>query len=463
MALSSDELTLIGKLKQDLDSKATADELLSKYNDGLQRVEQLGLAVPPKMRRFLVVANWCQVVTDTIEGRQNVRSLILPDRESEEPGLRAIWDANNLDSDLSLFNLDRLIYGRAFMSVGANEDDPELPIMAVESPREVAAFVDVRKRRIEAACKFYDEDPTTGVGPHRATLYLPDETIWVVRGDHGDWVEEDRDQHRLHVVPMVLHLNRRRSGPYVGRSELAGIIPLVDAAARSLTNMQFAQEAHGVPQRFALGVSEGDFVDKEGKPIPAWEAYFNAIWMNRNPAVKVGQFTAADLKNFDTAITMYGKLVAVQARMPARYFGFLTTNPPAEGAIRADEAQLVETVERMNTAVGTTLGWAMALASRIAGRAITGNRVRIDWHDPGTPTYAQRADAIMKMRQTGILSREGAWDELGWSEARKAKEQAYFEAEEQPELQIARELIASNQPQQPQAAPGQPGAPNGTA
>jgi hypothetical protein len=28
-----------------------------------------------------------------------------------------------------------------------------------------------------------------------------------------------------------------------------------------------------------------------------------------------------------------------------------------------------------------------------------------------------------------VLSREGYWDELGWSEARKAKERAYFDAE----------------------------------
>jgi hypothetical protein len=28
-----------------------------------------------------------------------------------------------------------------------------------------------------------------------------------------------------------------------------------------------------------------------------------------------------------------------------------------------------------------------------------------------------------------VLSREGYWDELGWSEARKAKERAYLDAE----------------------------------
>ena len=58
-----------------------------------------------------------------------------------------------------------------------------------------------------------------------------------------------------------------------------------------------------------------------------------------------------------------------------------------------------------------------------------GNRVRVEWHNPATPTIAQRTDAVVKMHQSGLISREGSWDELGWSEARKAKERAYFEAE----------------------------------
>jgi hypothetical protein len=60
---------------------------------------------------------------------------------------------------------------------------------------------------------------------------------------------------------------------------------------------------------------------------------------------------------------------------------------------------------------------------------VEGNRVRVDYFDPGTPTFAQRADALTKMRAVGGISREGMWDELGWSEARKAKERQYLEAE----------------------------------
>jgi hypothetical protein len=85
------------------------------------------MAIPPAMRRFLVITNWCRTVVDTINDRQQVRSLILPGEETADPQLRAIWDANNLSAHLAMFNRDRMIYGRAFMSVGPNEDNPTCP------------------------------------------------------------------------------------------------------------------------------------------------------------------------------------------------------------------------------------------------------------------------------------------------------------------------------------------------
>ncbi|MGJ8488632.1 hypothetical protein ACSFB5_12135, partial [Glaesserella parasuis] len=64
-------------------------------------------------------------------------------------------------------------------------------------------------------------------------------------------------------------------------------------------------------------------------------------------------------------------------------------------------------------------------------------------HNPATPTVAQRMDAVVKAKQSGIVSREGAWDELGWSPARKRREEGYFrnEANLDPEMQLASELI----------------------
>jgi hypothetical protein len=430
MALSDEEVKTLNKLRSKVDQQRRRDELLLRYYQGRQRVEQLGMAIPPDMRKFLVITNWCRTVVDTINERQQVRWMILPGEETADPQLRAIWDANNLSAHVGMFNLDRMIFGRGFLSVGANEDDEELPLIRVESPRQMAAIVDTRKETLEAAGRFYRSGENGSSGTPRAVLYLPDQTIHVER-EGGTWREtQDRDVHNLGAVPVVMHLNRRLSGEWVGESQMTDIIPLVDSGARSLTNLQFGQEAHGVPSIWATGVSKGDFVDDKGKPIPQFEAYFDVIKMLSAADAKWGQFSSADLKNFETALNIYRTEASVVTGFPGRFFGMNTTNPPAEGAIRADETKLVRSVESQNEQVGMTLGWVGALALRFStGEWVKGNRVRVDWFDPATPTIAQRMDATVKAVQSGILSREGAWDELGWSESRKDKERGYFEAQ----------------------------------
>lgn len=428
MALSPTEIDLIERLKRDLDATDVADERLLRYYQGRQRVEQLGMAIPPQMRRFLVLTDWARVVVDTKTERQQVRSLVLPGEETTDPTLRDIWDGSNLDAHVQMFNRDRMIYGRAFLSVGTNENDPSLPLVRVESPREMVAQVDARREVVTAAARFYGVDDN-GMGPVNVTLYLPDVTVWVEKR-HGRWYEVDRDEHNLGSVPVIMHLNRRMSSGWVGTSEVASLVPIIDAAARSLTNLQFAQEAHGIPRMWMTGVARGDFVGTDGKPIPQFEAYFDAIHTLASKDAKIGQLTAADLKNFETAMGMYRAEMVTATGFPSWYFGDMTIQPPTEGSVVGSESRLITSVQHDNASVGVTLGWVGALALRfVNGEWVPGNRVKVEWHNPATPTVAQRMDATVKAFQAGIVSREGAWDELGWSEARKAKERAYFEAE----------------------------------
>ena len=428
MALSPDEIELIESMRRDHEAREHDDILHERYREGEARIEHLGMAIPPEMRRFLVFLNWCDTYVTSHTDRQQVRSIILPGEEQTDPQLRAIWDASNMDAKVPQHSDDAFTYGRSFWSVGANEDDSSLPLIRSESPREIEVKVDVRRERLTAACRFYGTDDN-GLGPTNVTLYKPDETVWVEKRV-GRWREVDRDRHNLGAVPVIMHLHRSRSGRWKGRPGIGILIPLVDSATRAMTNMQFAQEAAGIPRMFMTGVSQGDFIDASGKPIPRFEAYFNAIHMLKEPGAKVGQLTAADLKNFETAVHLAARQASALTKLPPDYFGISTTNPAGEGAIRASEARLIRSVEQVNTFQGTSLGWTMALALRFAtGEWVEGNRVKVEWFDPATPTVAQRMDATVKAVQAGILPREGAWDELGYSEAKKSQLRAYFAAE----------------------------------
>lgn len=445
MALTPSEIELVEECKRRLDARAVADENNWRYYTLQQRVEHLGMAIPPSMRRFLVVANWPRVVVRTIASRQRLRALILPGEETYDPQLRAIAEANNLSAHLRMYRRDKYVYGRSYLSAGSNERNKDHPLLRVESPREIEALVDTRTESMTAATRFYGTDEN-GDGPTNFTLYLPDQTVWAAR-EHGRWREIDRDKHNLGAVPIIMGLNERMSGAFEGESELTDIIGLTDAVARSLTNMQFAQEAHGVPGIWATGVTQRDFVDENGQSIPQFEAYFDVIKILSSSEAKWGQFTAADLKNFETAMNIYGKQAAVAYGFPAAKFGITTSNPAAEGAIRADENDLVTYVEDKNDAEGMEVGWAGALALRLAtGTWVEGNRVQADYFNPGTPTYSQRADALTKLHAEGTISREGVWDELGWSQTRKDREREYLAREAtDPTLErIARDLIPTD-------------------
>ena len=343
--LPLDESKLVDDLSRRLFTSYADDQRFDRYYEGSQRLAHIGLAVPPELRKFETVLNWCRTVVDSVSDRMRMKAFYLPGEDRASEALRESWDYNNLDSESIAHHQEMLILGR---------------------------------------------------------------------------------------VPLVMFLNRRRVGQWTGVSEMVDAIPLVDAAARSLTSLQLAGETHSVPQKYVLGMSKGDFVDADGKPIPAWEAYFNAIWANQNKDAKVGQFAASDLSNFHNTVDHYASKLAGLYGLPARYVGITSVNPAAEGAIRAEEARLILNVEKKAALAGDGWGWVMGLVERFrTGEWVSGSRIKTDWFDAGTPTYAQRADALTKMYNSGqgILSREGVWEELGWSEARMERERSRFEAE----------------------------------
>lgn len=429
--LPLDESKLVDDLSRRLFTSYGDDQRFDRYYEGTQRLAHIGLAVPPELRKFETVLNWCRTVVDSVSDRMRMKAFYLPGEQQASEALRESWDYNNLDSESIAHHQEMLILGRGFVSVGANEEDPEFPLIQVENPRELAVDIDHRHRRLRAAVRVMPSENDAPGTPSNAVLYLPDSTMRLKR-HQGRWVVEDRDDHGLGRVPLVMFLNRRRVGQWTGVSEMVDAIPLVDAAARSLTNLQLAGETHSVPQKYVLGMSKGDFVDADGKPIPAWEAYFNAIWANQNKDAKVGQFAASDLSNFHNTVDHYASKLAGLYGLPARYVGITSVNPAAEGAIRAEEARLILNVEKKAALAGDGWGWVMGLVERFrTGEWVSGSRIKTDWFDAGTPTYAQRADALTKMYNSGqgILSREGVWEELGWSEARMERERARFEDE----------------------------------
>lgn len=160
MALSDDESALFRRMMSDFPKLKRDDVRLNRYYEGMQRLEHIGLAVPPELRRFETVVNIPRMAVDEVERRLDVKSLIMPGQERADERLREAWDFNNLDSEASLLHKETMIYGRGFVTVATNEEDPEQPLITVESPRYMTCLVDNRRRRMEAALRLYVDKTT---------------------------------------------------------------------------------------------------------------------------------------------------------------------------------------------------------------------------------------------------------------------------------------------------------------
>jgi hypothetical protein len=434
VALSDDEKADLVRLNAKVIRQQRRNRLAWAYYDGEQRVEQLGLAIPPELRRFLTIAAWPGSYADAVAERNSLEAFVLPDATEANEDLWRIWQANGLDLESKLAHLDAVVVGGAFAVVGAGDaDTPDAPsadggdddrgrdastpLITVESSDEVAVELSPRTRQPIRGGKFYIDDNV-----QQATLWRPEGTVWVERRN-ATWAELDRDPHDMGVLPVVPLTSRARLSHRDGRSMFSRITGLTDAAARALTNAQVATEAMAVPQRYVLGASKNDFVDADGNVLPTWEAYFGALWALSNNEAKVGQLTAAELSNFANIVNHYAQLVSGITGLPMRYLGQATTNPPSAEGILADESRLIKQCEDLQAAMEA--GWerVMQIAVRIRD-GVWDPRLRqmeTQWRNPATPTRAQQADAAVKLVQAGILPVEAAWEDLGYSAARRAK------------------------------------------
>jgi len=288
----------------------------------------------------------------------------------------------------------------------------------------MVAVRDPRTRQVVAALRLYRTSETVG-GPlvdDRATLYLPNQTRWL-RLDGGYWEDEfDPDVHNLGRPPVVAMVNRNRATRVRGSilegvSDMEDIIQIADSASRAVTNAQLAQETVAVPQRGVLGATKGDFVDQDGNPLSAWQAYFGSVWALANADAKTFQFDAADLSNFETIVNMYARLASGVAGLPIEYFGLNTQNPPSADGQRAGETRLIKKAERRQV----EFGHAWESVQRLVLRFRDGDwdpaarRMETIWRDAGTPTIAQVTDAVVKRFQVGLIDWESAQERLGES------------------------------------------------
>lgn len=410
------ELDTLGRLDKKLAKCIPVLDRADKYYEGEQPLKYMAKAMEKEVgdRIQQLVLNWHRFGADAYENRLDVEGFRYRGSDSSDQALWDVWQANDLDEQSQQAHSDSIVLSRSYVIVGSGDDDGDPPVVTVESPFQVFAERDPRTRKVSAAIKRWaegdDEDKV-----QCATLYLPGST----RSYRFEkfWRETYSDVHELGKVPVVPLVNRPRILRPDGLSEFHDIIPIADAANKMATDMMISGEYHAMPRRWVAGLKESDFTDAAGNPISAWSRDAGRLWATEDPAAKFGNFPEADLSVFHNSIKLLAQLASQQLALPPHYLSFASDNPTSADAIRSSEAQLVKRVERKHT----YLGGSWEAVQRLVLRFQTGewdkaaNTLETMWRDPSTPTIAQKADAVVKLKAAEIIPVEQAREDLGYS------------------------------------------------
>lgn len=416
----------------------TVDDLINKmtgrrgdletnlsYYESDFRLKALGLSTPPELRHLTASIGWPRMYLDSIEERLDLEDFRRSDSAEGDERLRKWWQSNLLDIGSGMGHLEAMIHGIAYVTVSAPDeesgDDMEAPKYSVESPFNFVTDVDFRTGKPKSGLRLYRHP----LIPKEdwATLLLPDETVILARGGpHAQWRVDQVIRHDLNRVLVAHLLNRERLGEPYGHSEITQELrSATDAASRIMMNLQTASELMAVPQRILMGVAESEFANNPDNPGAVWEAYMARLLAFENDEVKAFQFSAADLRNFTEAMQEVSKHVASYTGLPPQYLSFASDNPASAEAIKSSESRMVKKVERKARMFGG--GWeeAMRLGMLVMDGSIPTdmNRLESVWRDPSTPTFASKADGVVKLHAEGIIPTEQARIEMGYTDVQR--------------------------------------------
>lgn len=399
----------------------------AEYYEAKARDLAVGIATPPELRKLLSQVGIPRLYINAITDRLSIEGFQIGDSAETDEELWSWFRANSLDTQAVLAHIEALVYGRAYVTVAApNEnaaDDPmlipDVPRIMVESPLSLYAEIDPVTRNVLWAVRVVKDKEGETAG---ATLYLMDRTE-VYISQEGELILSESITHGLGVVPVVPIIHRSGLSDAYGTSAITPEIRnITDAISRAMMNAQTAAELMATPQRIIFGSSVDEIT---GGDMTGLELYTSSYLMVEDPTAKAMQLPAAELANYTTLMSFYLKLAASYTGLPPQYLAFTDSNPASADAIQHSENRLVRTCEMIAGEFGDAWERVMRVALIVMGQQLTIDHFRMEalFRNPATPTYAATADAVTKAyaNGNGVIPLEQARIDLGYSSEQRKK------------------------------------------
>ncbi|MFJ8472174.1 phage portal protein [Kitasatospora sp. NPDC094011] len=366
--------------------------------------------------------NWCSVIPNAMTERMSPLGFRLSDGTIDRAAGEA-WRASECDVEIGLAMLESLVSGRSYALVW-KPDGVTTEITFEPDSQAIVEYVPGRRRVRSAGLKVWRDGQL-----EFATLFLPDTVYrWQRDVNGGEWEERTAGLLRsesahfpnpLGLVPLVEIPNRTRLHK-TPVSEIRQVIPLQNGVNTLWAHTFAAADSVALPARAVLGMdrpvreivdSTGEVVGEEDLPIGKFRSD-RLLWLEK-PGAAIGEFSAADIRQFGETIDRLVDHIAAQTRTPGHYLVGRMANVGVD-ALNQSEAGLVAKVRERQRYTGSALREIMRIEALAAGEPGRAEALRLGdvvWRDPQFRSDAQFADALTKLKSLNIPD-EALWERI---------------------------------------------------
>lgn len=389
---------------------------LNDYYKGSHRLDAIGVSLPPQVRVLEMTVSWPKMAVEVLDEVLNIEGFRTPGDDNTAETLRTWWQANDLDTYSHLAHTEAMVQGSAYALIGPGTSTT--PRITVHTSQGIAVERNHLGQITEAVQHYAHGEDTYLIH------YTPGFNTHYKITSHGLSYQHTQPS-GTRYIPLVPFINRTRISDTTGTSEMQEVLALADAASRSLTNLQVAQELLALPQRYLFGDGLTTLKDQNGNPINKLQAYLGMLWTGPKDA-KAGQLPGADLSQIINAVKLYAQMVSSITGIPPSFLGIQTDNPSSAEAMRAAKERLITKAERKQALFGDAWEQVMRISLDMYRPAGSQEPVGLEtlWRDPATPSKSAKAANALQAHAQGILSAHTAREALDLTPEQRAYEDA---------------------------------------
>lgn len=412
--VTDDEMAEIRGVMAKWNARLGKNAKRSLYYDTEQSFRDLGIALPPQLKRAKTVLGWAMQAVRKPALRTQFEGLRLPG--SDDPfGLDEILARNSFALEYGQAVVSAYTHGVSLVTVGKGAPGEVGVQIQAHSAESSAASWDRRNRRIKSAVTV---SSTREEKPTEFVAYLDHVVLWCTYSPGSGWVAERLPNPTGRALAVAVTNDPQLRRPF-GRSRITNaVMELNDMAVRAYVRMEGNAEFYSSPQIALMGVDDAAFGDgiSESQKFKLAQDRLLALTKDQDgdrPVLQ--QLQQASMQPHSDMLRTIASAFSAETGIPVSSLGVIHDQPSSAEAIRAAEHDLLIDATYHNKHVHTAAVRDIATLAVMVRDDLTAPpaeawKMSARFADPEFRSMSAQADAVQKLASD--MDNIAKWDVL---------------------------------------------------